>query len=178
MRAFVILLLVVVTISPALSQTETEKLIEAEKTECLDREVDRLMPAQNDRSMATLTNAAENAAFNCRRFGDYNLLKSQTFSIVMDKLREADPALFQAQSKCLDREVDRLMQTHPEVYDSPKDLATAIVRSGRITRDIATEAVRICQPINPNYPRTLLRTYAEVAIEAKRETRTSPRPRE
>jgi hypothetical protein len=78
MRAFVIFLLVVAA-SPALSQTqaekpitaektEAEKTIETEKAECLTREVRRLMQPHKAYSLALVSDIVSDAAHICRHY--------------------------------------------------------------------------------------------------------------
>jgi hypothetical protein len=118
MRAFVISLMVVAA-SPALSQnlaqmlskpekSEEEKLIEAEKTECLNREVGRLMQLQKYYSLAPVAAIARDAAHICRGTDVYRYeLEQQAYNILYNGLTPA-------QKDCLKERVEHMLGDHDD----------------------------------------------------------------
>ena len=114
MRAFVISLLVVAA-SPALSQnqaeikrekTETEKFREAKKTECLNREVGRLMQRHKTYSLTLATDIASDAAHICRGRDLYNYaLEQQAYEIVYNLMPTDEKDLF---NKRLEHMLERM----------------------------------------------------------------------
>jgi len=73
--------------SPALSQTQAERLREAERTECLNREVARMMQLHDSFSIGLITGIASEAAHICGDFyTDESALKDQAYRIVYNRL--------------------------------------------------------------------------------------------
>jgi hypothetical protein len=117
MRAFVIWLFVVAA-TPALCQSQVEKIIEAEKTECLNREVGHLMQLHKTYSLGLVAEIAREAAHICRgkypfddRLGQrayeiaYSLLPADQKKI----LKEQSERLFKTPSK--EERFERLFKT-------------------------------------------------------------------
>jgi hypothetical protein len=103
MRSSLILLLVV-SASPALSQSKAELLSAAERTECLNREVSRMMQPHFSYSLALVTGIASEAAHVCRDiYTDESALKEQAYKIVYDRL-SSDQRTF------IDRAAERIFR--------------------------------------------------------------------
>jgi alpha-mannosidase len=100
-----LILLMVVSASPALSQSKAERLIEAERTECLNREVSRIMQPHFSYSLALVAGIASEAAQVCRdTYTDESALKEQAYKIVYDRLSSDQRTFIDRATKRIFRE--------------------------------------------------------------------------